>query len=409
MMMSSGTNYNFVRTMGWRNKKSGQRATPMRLLHLVALSAHLTIVATLTDAYVPQLSSPRCCMQAFRTGGSSLYMAKKKGGLAFIAEQGGIAPSTTTTTTTPRKKAAGLKTTKKSATATATAATETPISPDLLKFMQSKESVTEQVSVGSNTVETATTSRDALTATASPSFVAFEPSSSSSSSRRAKQSLRQQMDEERENAVTAIVDEMQVVLANSGAAMVSSLVSLLRQLEEQQRSTSGMSLLKQLLTTKRRLDYRLAWVGSDAAVSHTGTGLHKVALARLQEVFLSLTGRNRLQYTEVIRILGPFPNVKNTLQGSSSVLSTSAAADDDASNENWKIVWDSMIDGTGKELLAGKAENTQTVLLNVCFCDERVLLATLPGKTILDDNGKHVLLFIRELSMDDKLEALRVA
>jgi hypothetical protein len=164
-----------------------------------------------------------------------------------------------------------------------------------------------------------------------------------------------------------------------------------------------------LLTTKRRLDYRLAWVGSDAAVSHTGTGLHKVALARLQEVFLSLTGRNRLQYTEVIRILGPFPNVKNTLQGSSSVLSTSAAADDDASNENWKIVWDSMIDGTGKELLAGKAENTQTVLLNVCFCDERVLLATLPGKTILDDNGKHVLLFIRELSMDDKLEALRVA
>ena len=60
-------------------------------------------------------------------------------------------------------------------------------------------------------------------------------------------------------------------------------------------------------------------MGSDVAICHVGTGLHKVPLARLQEVFLSCLGRNRLEVLEVIRILGPFPNVKNVLQGAAKV------------------------------------------------------------------------------------------
>jgi hypothetical protein len=68
-------------------------------------------------------------------------------------------------------------------------------------------------------------------------------------------------------------------------------------------------------------------VGSEDAISHIGTGLHKVPLARLQEVFLSALGtttskksnknnnnKNRIELSEVIRLLGPFPNVKRTLQ-----------------------------------------------------------------------------------------------
>ena len=58
---------------------------------------------------------------------------------------------------------------------------------------------------------------------------------------------------------------------------------------------------------KRRPAYRLAWVGSDAAICHVGTSLHKVPLARLQEMYL-LLGYGKWELLEVIRILGPFPN-----------------------------------------------------------------------------------------------------
>ena len=79
--------------------------------------------------------------------------------------------------------------------------------------------------------------------------------------------------------------------------------------------------------------YRLAWVGSDAAVCHVGTSLHKVPLARLQEVYLSLGGggsvgvnKNKWELIEVIRILGPFPNVRNTLRGNVVGLTKAAVA-----------------------------------------------------------------------------------
>jgi hypothetical protein len=171
---------------------------------------------------------------------------------------------------------------------------------------------------------------------------------------------------------------------------------------------------KQLLSGKQQqLDYRLLWVGSDDAVCHLGTGLHKVPLARLQEVFVSLlpNSNSNIQLTEVIRILGPFPNVKNTLQGRCSSSSSNSSG---SRKQDWKLVWDSMIDGTGKELLAGKEQNTRIVLLDVYYSDEQVIVAAVPGTTTptqdpLEDKGKHVLVFVRDDALDEKLVALRVA
>jgi hypothetical protein len=131
-----------------------------------------------------------------------------------------------------------------------------------------------------------------------------------------------------------------------------------------------------------------------------------------------------VQLQEVIRIIGPFPNVKNVLQGvGSTVASSSSAAGSDngtAVVSDFKLVWDSMVDGTGKEVLAGgeSKNGVRTVDLHVYLADASVLIAVVPPALDkleqrrldpLQDNCKHVLLFLREDDLDSKLEALRVA
>jgi hypothetical protein len=130
---------------------------------------------------------------------------------------------------------------------------------------------------------------------------------------------------------------------------------------------------------------------------------------------------------EVIRVLGPFPNVKNTLvgtcavigkQGGTSAIRTRGITDGDggrgeAAVQPWTITWESLVDGTGKELIAGT--KPRNVDLRVLFCDEAFLVcaAVLNGENdrstpLLHDNGEDLLVFVREGSMEDKLDALRV-
>lgn len=179
--------------------------------------------------------------------------------------------------------------------------------------------------------------------------------------------------------------------------------------------SSSTSSLKALSTGKRSINYRLAWVGGDDPICHLGTGLHKVPLARLQEVFLRLQGRSDLEMYEVISVLGPFPNVRNTLYGKCKVPKVSgikAASNNDDSFSPWSIEWQSMIDGTGKEILPGN--DKRIVNLDVHYADSSAIVAVMPqedGKQRIDpleSNGANVLLFVREDEMDEKLEALRV-
>ena len=168
--------------------------------------------------------------------------------------------------------------------------------------------------------------------------------------------------------------------------------------------------LRRILLKKERSNYRLAWVGSDDAICHIGTGLHKVPLARMQEVFLNCIGKNRLEILEVISLFGPFPNIKNTLLGTTKMINTS---NNDNSSCMMQIAMDSMIDGTGKEFLAGTEDNIRIVDLQVAFCDERVIVAVVPNDNDndnpLDDDGKRVLVFTKEKDLDEKLDELRVS
>ncbi len=173
--------------------------------------------------------------------------------------------------------------------------------------------------------------------------------------------------------------------------------------------------------TKLLPSYRLAWVGSDDAICHIGTSLHKVPLARLQEVFLTL-GYNRWELYEVIRIIGPFPNVRNTLKGDIKLRKLSSSSyENEREGVQMEISYMSMIDGTGKEILAGKEDNIKYVNLDVWFANEKVIVCTVPSED--NDNGdgdggdvdpftgdgSNVLFFVGEENLDEQLEKLRAA
>jgi hypothetical protein len=149
----------------------------------------------------------------------------------------------------------------------------------------------------------------------------------------------------------------------------------------------------------------------------------------MQEVFLSCLGRNRIEILEVISITGPFPNVRNTLQGQTKLMkggggtgggmSSGGGSGSNFNPEKLRIAFDSMIDGTGKELLPPGAK-TRTVDLDVYFSDERAIVAVVPPPEDDDNdtssagdplrkNGQNVLVFVREDDLDSRLESLRVS
>ena len=199
---------------------------------------------------------------------------------------------------------------------------------------------------------------------------------------------------------------------------IADLLQEISQLTKLQSNKTFKALLNQNLN-----NYSLAWVGSDEAICHLGTGLHKVPLARLQDIFFSIgrdgSGQTKtVQLLEVIRIIGPFPNVRNTLQGSIKIQSSQ----EDQWNTNGilkldriQITYDSMMDGLGKEISAGTRDNLRYVDLDIAFCDENVIVALVPkdveddSSSLFGENGENVLLFLKEDDLDYKLEELRAA
>jgi hypothetical protein len=212
--------------------------------------------------------------------------------------------------------------------------------------------------------------------------------------------------------------------------LLSEITSLIDLQSQTMPALKSIMAKKPLKDDENQPNYRLAWAGSDKAICHIGTALHKVPLARLQEIFLCL-GYNRWELLEVIRILGPFPNVRNTpkgdvkvMKGKRSGFSGSGGAVSSISDSSGKesvrmnIAYNSMIDGTGKEILAGKATNVKYVDLDVWFATEKAIVCTmvnedLDGDAVADpltsDNGERVLLFVAEDDLDGSLEKLRAA
>jgi len=201
---------------------------------------------------------------------------------------------------------------------------------------------------------------------------------------------------------------------------VSSLVSNIASMVDLNSSFSTdqvlLPTLKSILSSRpnpakddeKQPSYRLAWVGSDNGICHIGTSLHKVPLARLQEMYV-LLGYNRWELLEVIRILGPFPNVRNTLKGELKVNRLNGV---EREGVRMEISYSSMIDGLGKEILAGKEDNIKVVELDIWLANEKALVCTVPGvegEDPLSGDGSNILFFVAEENLDEQLEKMRAA
>ena len=178
-------------------------------------------------------------------------------------------------------------------------------------------------------------------------------------------------------------------------------------------------------------NYRMLWAGSDAAICHVGTGLHKVPLARLQEMFITV-GRKRIETIEVIRILGPFPNIRNSLSGQVKVMTdarssqSTAATTTTGRNTNRKsirIVYDRMVDGLGKEI-ATAPNKERSFILDILHVSDSAIVCSVPNNDQKDEkqkqsredlntadigSGSSLLILVAENDLNTQLETLRVA
>lgn len=310
---------------------------------------------------------------------TELYGIKRRGGLGSLDSEEASSskgPRTVPKKSTKLQKKVGGSRKKKGSSAKKSDPVASEMSPDLAKFLQ--------VSGNNNSV------------------VDAEVVGQSKKSRRQKQSEQREIDEARSAKIEIVLDKLDEVLEER-TGKVSDILTVVEELLE--IPSNDNADIRRLLSAKDRSDFRLAWVGSDEALCHVGTGLHKVPLARMQEVFMNCLGRNKIEILEVISIIGPFPNVKNVLQGTTKITGGSSGSD-------VEIVYDTMFDGTGKEIKSGTDHNIRRVNLDVAFCDERAIVAVVPdddaNDNALDNDGKRVLLFVREDELDEKLESLRV-
>jgi hypothetical protein len=424
------------------------------LVFVTAMACWLVPSLTTTTAFVTRSSSSSSSssstvflkevLMATTTScplSSTRTWAKRRGSLEWIVnkdhdddDDSATITTTTKTRTVPKKRSKRVanKPTKKTSSTKKDTESVSTISPLLQQWAsgQPLEDDTEDDDDDDKDISTKTAS------TAATSFTSFDQDDDKNKKTTTllsnKKSLQQAQDQERKEFVMSIVQQIQDVLTTSkeeNKKTVDLTTAILNPLQTLMELPNANTNLRQLLAGNKRYDYRLAWVGSDKAICHVGTGLHNVPLARLQEIYLSLVGKSRVEVLEVIRILGPFPNVRNTLEGTAKIGKRNVEFNNNnnmMSMSELSVTYDSMIDGTGKQITAGVENNVRKYGLNILFCDENAIVAMVPSlsassssknaplqqeTTNLDpfqDNGGSILFFAREENLDENLEKMRV-
>ncbi|CAM9411444.1 unnamed protein product [Scytosiphon promiscuus] len=164
---------------------------------------------------------------------------------------------------------------------------------------------------------------------------------------------------------------------------------------------SRTSALKPAQSYDLSRDWRLVFASDDDAISVVGTGLHKLPLTRMQDFFMTLSGSSttvrQIVAIEVLRVIGPFPNLRNTLSGDCKSTGT----------DSLNIRYSSMIDGTGKETGGSQTgEQDRVVDVDVAFVGQGALVLQ---SSAAKSKKAASLVFAREPDLDGELAKLRVA
>mmetsp|Transcript_1696 Transcript_1696/g.3860 ORF Transcript_1696/g.3860 Transcript_1696/m.3860 type:complete len:428 (-) Transcript_1696:165-1448(-) len=370
----------------------------------------------------PQQTPSRSCSSSLIV--LKARKVKRSGLLNDLAEAGGVV-SKSTTPRSRRSSSSSAATRKKKSGPSKSSSSAPPegIAPGLADWVSKQQQSSDELSSEDIVVDDNDDDDNIVTSTATKEVKKGKKAKRSKNNKKSEE--QQLQDSILNERVDSLLDQLDSALEEKGnLAGILSVVGQLFDVTPDVSSLSSSSRLKSLLAskpgrtggqgTRPQYNFRLAWVGSDEALCHIGTGLHKVPLARMQEVFLCCLGRNRIEVLEVISITGPFPNIRNTLQGETKIMKGGGISDGNSNMEKLRIDVDSMTDGTGKELLP-PGEKSRIVDLDVYFSDERAIVAVVPpfendaDTDPLRKDGQNILVFVREDEMDDKLDSLRVS
>lgn len=103
-----------------------------------------------------------------------------------------------------------------------------------------------------------------------------------SSERRARQTQRRKEEEQTRLKTQSIIAQLEELLDVESNRDMDAILGTIRALTDNASHENVASSMKNLCAGTKRRDYRMIWAGSDDAICHVGTGLHKVPLARLQ-------------------------------------------------------------------------------------------------------------------------------
>lgn len=145
-------------------------------------------------------------------------------------------------------------------------------------------------------------------------------------------------------------------------------------------------------------DWRLTFVSSNDILGAFGTGLHTLPLTRMEDTFVNFKGGRQgrqIETIEVLRVMGPFPNIRNTLSGTYQTIGL----------DTLSIKYTSMIDGTGKEITSGSAAMDKVSEFGVLFVGADVLVLEPKG---IKSAEVPLMVLQKEKDLRDALEKLRV-
>ena len=116
-------------------------------------------------------------------------------------------------------------------------------------------------------------------------------------------------------------------------------------------------------------DWKLVFVDSAEAIHQVGSGLGKLPGSSIEDLFASIDAKGTVTIQEVVRVVGPFPNVMNELSGTWEYKDKSAGfTGDSVSEPRLECVYTEMVDGRNKRTTAEQGFKQKSVQLDVRYC-----------------------------------------
>mmetsp|Transcript_27489 Transcript_27489/g.67862 ORF Transcript_27489/g.67862 Transcript_27489/m.67862 type:complete len:330 (-) Transcript_27489:292-1281(-) len=186
-----------------------------------------------------------------------------------------------------------------------------------------------------------------------------------------KRELRKQFRELTDTLVDDLMDEVE-----SEKRDVKKIAESITKLKEVQK-TMPVDQLEAL-----KGDWKLAYTDSATTLNNFGTGLGSLPGTAIKEMFASFQADSKITVREICRVLGPFPNIRNQLDGTWTINSKGAAGftgDSSQKMEGLVLRYEQLTDGRDKVTTASTGFKVKNIACEVGFVNEEILVMNLNG------------------------------